>query len=505
MMREHFRVMAALPALSVVLLAALIFLVPLPVPVAYAQPVAQTGTEPAPATSTAEAAINSCRNYGVLVGAIVPCVINIISQNGVALAESFRALILPIFYAFLTLVIIFFGVKLSQGAQSVGKDSLLLMLKIAFVIGFINLLPSLIPSVAAVLRDMVGVIANVLADPADFHCDVARYLKPGGDLLWAQADCVLGKIYGYTMQSSGSNEPNMLLAASAFGAIGGFLFSGATGVFIFIATISMLISLFTMVIRMVGSYINAFILITLLIIIAPIFLPLSLLQQTMTYFDKWWRAILAAMLLPVLVSTYFVIAMLIYDTLLFKPDSIVKKLFDADFMKQIQVENQESCGPAIVQSQAFSQASGTITNNAARLIDPNVFNRIRPTLSGNNLNCISHAAMRINPQEAEKLFIQLMQLLIIAYILQKGFDMMRTLVTNFGSQMVSATMDPVSSQEKTLSDAIENLRQGVLAAPAGNGGNFAQASGTDFIRAIPGALTSGVQGFMGTFNDGRLR
>jgi hypothetical protein len=459
--------------------------------------------EAAPANA-AEESRDRCRNYGTLVGAVVPCVINIISETGVALAKSFRTITLPIFYAFLTLVIIFFGVKISLGAQSVGKDAFLLLIKIAFVIGFIELLPDLIPSVAGALRNIIGVIAMTLADPADFNCNVSGHLRPQGDLLWAQMDCILGKLFGYTFQSAGSNEPNMLMAASAFGALGGFLFSGAVGFFVFMGILGMLINLFMMIIRTVGAYINGFILVTLLIMLAPIFLPLGLLQQTTTYFDKWWRSIFSAMLLPVLVSTYFVIAMLIYDTMLFKPDSMVKKLFDAEFMQQVRVENQASCGPAVVQNQSVAQ-QGAGMSAMSRLMDPNIFNRVRPMLSGNNLNCVSHAAMRIGPQEMERLFIQLIQLLILVLVLQKGFTTIQEITSSFGSRAVSATLAPVSTQEKTLEDAFSNMRQGILGAPTGGQGTFAQASGTDFIRAIPGALTSGVQGFMGTFNDGRLR
>jgi hypothetical protein len=438
---------------------------------------------------------------GVLIGGIVPCLNKIIEVNGVRLAEKFRDLLKPVFTAFLTLVIIFFGVKILQGEGDVGKKALLLVIKIAFVIGFLNLFPSLIPVASSFMREIIGVVAGALVDPADFHCDVAQYLKPGGDLLWAQMDCVMGKLWGFTIKP-GSGQPNMLLAASAFGMLGGILFNGAAGIFIFVTIIGLLYTLFSTIIKTMAAYVNGFILVTVLIIIAPIFLPLTLLQVTTPYFDKWWRGILAAMLLPILVSTYFVIAMLIYDQMLFKPDSLVQKLFDTEFMKKVQVVNSESCAPSMVQDQTLS-AKGSGMSELARL--PLVSNKIFSLLSGTSMACYEHPKIQLTHEDMQKLLVQLMQLFILSYLIAKGFESMQQLVRNFGSSVVSSTMDPVSSQERRLSDAMDAARYGALGAQDEQGKRFAEASGADFIRAMPGAFKGAADGFAETMGDSKVR
>jgi type IV secretory pathway VirB6-like protein len=446
---------------------------------------------------------------GVLIGGIVPCLNKIIEVSGVKLALAFRALLMPVFTAFLTLVIIFFGVKLVQGEGEVGKGAFLLVIKIAFVIGFLNLFPSFIPMASSIMREVIGVVAGALIDPADFHCDVAQYLKPGGDLLWAQMDCVMGKLWGYTIKP-GSGEPNMLLAASAFGMLGGIAFGGAAGMFIFLAIIGILFTLFSIIVKTMAAYINGFILVTMLIIIAPIFLPLLLLQVTSQYFEKWWKGILAAMMLPILVSTYFVIAMLMYDHMLFKPGSLVQKLFDTEFMKKAQVVNSQSCAPSMVNDQTLSikGSSGSAAPTpsaaeAARL--PLVSNKILPFLSGTAMTCYKHPEIRLTQADMQILIVQLMQLALMAYLVAQGFESMQKLVRNFGSGMTSATMDPVSSQEKRLSDAMDSMRSGMLGYQDEKGNRFADASGADFITTMPGALKGGVESFMGTMRDSKLR
>jgi type IV secretory pathway VirB6-like protein len=244
--------------------------------------------------------------------------------------------------------------------------------------------------------------------------------------------------------------------------------------------------------------------VTLLVIIAPLFLPLVLLQATMPYFDKWWRGILASMLLPLATSAYFVIAMLIYDEMLFKPDSLVQKLFDTDFMKKAQVENQEYCATGMVQDQAFSE-KGSGMENKQRLTDANVFNAVRPLLTGSSMACFSRPTLQVSPEEMEKLFIQLAQLLTLSILAQKGFESLRRIVSNFGSGMVSATMDPVSAQEQRISAAFDRARQDAMNAATSSGGKFSEASGTEFIRTVPGAMGAAVRGFMETIGDSKIR
>ncbi|MFO0070309.1 MAG: hypothetical protein ACK529_09135, partial [Alphaproteobacteria bacterium] len=350
-------------------------------------------------------------------------------------------------------------------------------------------------------REIIGVVAGTLVDPADFNCDVAQYLKPGGDLLWAQMDCVMGKLWGFTIKP-GSGQPNMLLAASAFGMLGGIAFNGATGVFIFLTIIGVLYTLFSTIIKTMAAYVNGFILVTVLIIIAPIFLPLMLLQVTTPYFDKWWKGMLAAMLLPVMVSTYFVIAMLIYDQMLFKPNSLVQQLFDTEFMKKAQIVNSEVCTPSMVQDQALS-AKGSGMSELARL--PLVSNKIFPLLSGTSMTCYEHPKIQLTQEDMQKILIQLMQLFILSYLVAMGFQSMQQLVRNFGSSMTSATMDPVSSQERRLSDAMDAVRIRALGAQDEQGKRFADASGADFIRAMPRALKGGADGFIETMGDSKVR
>ncbi|MFN7613059.1 MAG: hypothetical protein ACK5WQ_00645, partial [Alphaproteobacteria bacterium] len=154
------------------------------------------------------------------------------------------------------------------------------------------------------------------------------------------------------------------------------------------------------------------------------------------------------------------------------------------------------------QDQALS-AKGSGMSELARL--PLVSNKIFPLLSGTSMTCYEHPKIQLTQEDMQKLLIQLMQLFILSYLVKQGFESMQQLVRNFGSSMTSATMDPVSSQERRLSDAMDAARSKALDAQDEQGKRFSETSGADFIRAMPMALRGGAEGFMGTMGDSKLR
>ncbi|MFZ4124490.1 MAG: hypothetical protein ACOYJ2_00265 [Rickettsiales bacterium] len=96
-------------------------------------------------TVDANGARKSCSDYGTLTGAIVPCVMYTVETAGEQMAIAFVDLLQPTIMAFLVLVITFFGVKILQGEGQVAQRGMLLVIKIAFVIGFLQIMPSTIP------------------------------------------------------------------------------------------------------------------------------------------------------------------------------------------------------------------------------------------------------------------------------------------------------------------------------------------------------------------------
>lgn len=455
-------------------------------------------------TANPDGSPKKCTDYGVLTGAMVPCIMYTIESSGQALAEAFADMLKPVVVSFLTLVVVFFGVKTLQGEGQVDKKAIQLVVKIAFVLAFLQLMPSFIPQVHAIMRENNDIVSSILSDPADFHCDVNKYLKPGGELLWAQMDCVLGKLFGFTTGSGG--EPNMLLAASGIGLLGGMLFGGAFGLFVFFALVGVLFTLFQFVMKTVFAYVNGFIIATLLIIIAPLFLPLSLMQVSTQYFDKWWRGILAAILMPVIVTTYVMLALLLYDKVLLADDSIVKKLFDSDYMSEL-VSTQQACTTAVGNNPHMSEvgaqedATHPMTPDE-RAADPNIADQIFPMSSGNNVACIGHPDVNFGQAQFRELFYDLVKLLITTIVISQGFASVQQSVRSItGSSMVSAALDPVSTMEKKMHDAVNSAKSGMQNATDGEhhgqGRRVSDMSGADFVANAPNIIRGGLSPFAG--------
>lgn len=439
-----------------------------------------------------------CSEYGVLTGAIIPCIMYTVETTGKVYAEKFAAMMMPAVMAFLTLAITFFGLKLLQGEGQIGPKALLFLLKIAFVVGFLQLMPSLIAPVHSIMRESSEILAGVLAKPGKFSCDYAAYLKPGGELIWAQMDCVVGKLFGF-MVADPTKEPNMLLAASGLGLLGGFLAGGTFGMFVFFALLGVLFTLFNFVVKTLLGYLNGFLIATLLIIISPLFLPLALLQPTAQYFDKWWKGIVAAMLMPVLITGYVVLALMLYDHVLLRDGSILKQIFDPDFMQQFQVMNNQRCVDSPVNSPTISAetsvASGNTSDEARHALVS--ANPIFQTNTGQGGTCFEVNDIQMHADQLEELFIQLMILIVVVAVVEEGFRVVQQSVRNItGSSMVSAALDAVSSMEKKTEAAMQGFKQGMYQAKDDQGRNIGDLRGADFLGSVRHGFGGGIQGFM---------
>lgn len=466
-------------------------------------------------TIDANGAKKSCSDYGTLTGAIVPCVAYTVETAGEQMAIAFVDLLEPTIMAFLVLVITLFGAKILQGEGQVGQRTMLLVIKIAFVLGFLQIMPDTISIAHDVMRESSAIVAGALIEGEDFNCEVSKFMKPNaGDdqLLWAQMDCLLGKLFGFVVGTNG--QPNMLLAASGLGLLSGFLFSGNVGIFIFLALIGLLYTMFAFVMKTVFAYLNSFILLTVLIIISPLFLPLTLLQVSAQYFDKWWKGILAALIMPVIISSYVMLSLLLYDKVLFAEDSTVQLLFNEESMKEFQIFSHMICSSMVSQSSDIGDAVSAKNNQDPDVIaGRKIISDAISGTAGRHIACTKVGAIDIDAMaedikeigdHLEGVFVNILQLLIVAVIVSQGFKIVQDSVRNItGSSMVSSALDPVSTIEQRVNHAIQGASQGFRGATT-NVAKDGEAerlvavgslSATDFLRGVPSLFQGAAKGF----------
>ena len=462
---------------------------------------------------------------GVLLGRIVPCLIRTISNTTQSFSATIIQALMPLFYSFLVFVVTMFGVKVLQGGRDLHQQGILLLLKITLVLMILDQIPyTFVPAAYGIMQESQSIVASAIGPgSSSMHCQVSNFGDGATQLIWAQMDCVLGKLYGFATGKStnadgagGGGGRNMFLAASVLGMAGGFFFSGTFGITIFLACIGVLISVFMMVMRTAIAFVNGYLVVCVLLIIAPLLLPLVFLKVTASYFEKWWKAILAAMLLPVLVTAYAMFALLLYDKMLFAPDALVNKLFDYSLVKDAQVPPQNMCGRATTGNLDFTKASSLLGDLKRKMKDPMTHDTTQPQLSGTNNPCSALTRHVISMDEiAGKLkssgnssagamdfikhvFNDCVKLVILAVVITRGMQtVMGLLPLMTGSQAVSSLMNASSPQEVALQKRFQHMKDSAMHSMSyDENGNKTSYSGTGFLRqlgpSVGAALKSGL-------------
>ena len=473
---------------------------------------------------------------GVLLGRIVPCLIRTIGDSTQKFSAQMIQALKPLFYSFLVFVVTMFGVKVLQGGQDLHQQAFVLVLKITLVLMILDQIPkTLIPAAYSIMRESQAIVTTTIGpDNSSISCDISKYMDEDTPLIWAQMDCVLGKLYGFTTGSAtrsdlnGAKSHNMFLAASMIGLAGGFFFSGTLGITIFLACIGVLLSVFLMVMRVALSFVNSYLLVCVLLIIAPLFLPLVFMRITNNYFDKWWQSILGGMLMPVLVTAYTMFALLLYDKMLFAPDALVNQLFNYDLVKQSQNPPQAVCGRPVTGNMNWASSTGVANGLLQRMLDPMTRNLTTPELSGANNPCAAFAknvfdgqaaARNLAATEHEKagfitndvdfikfIFNDCLKLVILAFLITEGTKtVMASVRLLTGTQATAGLINANSPQEIALQRRLEAAKQGAMQAmghedatnAAGQtivgGGAAKNYTGADFLGRLGPTMTNAIQ------------
>ena len=471
---------------------------------------------------------------GRVLGAIVPCLVHTIQTSTEVFSQKVITMFRPIFYAFLTLVIILFGVKTVQGEQHMGGQAVLFVIKVAFVIGMMEMIPTMVvPATYGIISDGVNIVTGTIgANGAALHCDVNNYGDANTPPVWKAMDCVLGKLYGFATgkgppDANGKPPVNMLLASSGVGLLTGFFFGGTLGVAVFFALIGVLWSILTLVLRTTLAFLNGYLIVCILLIIAPLFLPLVLLKVTNDYFERWWRAILGGLIMPVMVAAYAMFALMVYDKILFSPDSKLQTLFDFAKVQGALGTSKAPCNMPISNDPSFStDGLGISKDDADKIMKiPFIKNMNIPGISGSSNACALTSmpvfdVTKVDSQDFKdkknimlKLFTNCIELFIMAFLIAEGMDQVTGMIGALtGSSMSGAALSTRSKLEQAVISRFQGAKQqasGAYRQPikdaAGNITGYSDAYGTSFISRTVGDGTSENPGAAKQFLGGIFR
>lgn len=481
-------------------------------------------------TSDAQGTVKSCATIpeaqgGVLLGRIVPCLIHTIEESTISFAGAMIDIFEPLIYAFLTFAVVMFGIRVLQGEQQIGVQGFLFIFKIALIVGMLQWIPHHgvgagstkggIQSVYGVINDGVTIVTGALGPDSaaanSINCDVGKYGNELTPQLWKQMDCVVGKLYGFSTGTGtnpdGSKPVNMVLAASAVGLLSGFFFGGTLGVIVFFALIGVLVSVFLLVLRVALAFLNGYLMVCVMMILTPLFLPLVLLRITNDYFEKWWKIMLGGILLPIIITAYAVMALTIYDKLLFAPDSKLQILFKQDIVERAWEHQTKPCDMTVTGNPNTKAADQQALNE--KLKSPFLQNFAQPLLSTAADACslfkmdkfeitkVTGMTPEGGKKAMEDLFQESIQLFVMAFVISAGLKSVQGSLGSFvGSSSVVATM---SRADDKVTGAINQMQANMARAfQSEDGGTVKDMA---FVRQAPEALQRAGQGFL----DGMIK
>ncbi len=472
----------------------------------------------------------SCSSFeeaqgGFLLGRIVPCLTKTIEHAGNRMSREMIEALRPLLYAFLTFVIIMFGLQVLQNEGQLQTRAFVLLIKIGFTFAILAAIPGdedtneggLIGVAYGIMAESQAVVMSALGpESGNMHCQMEVFGDENTPMIWKQMDCLLSKLYGFTVGTpgpSGEARPNMLLASSVIGMLGGFFFNSSFGVALFLACIGMLASMFMLILRVVVAFLNSYMFIAFYMILAPLLLPLMFLKVTTSMFEKWYSGILAALLLPLIVCAYVVLALQVYDKLFFADDAMITKLFNNQFMDRARQLPKAVCDQRISNNAGF-RADATGRTEQEIYTDNLLLQNINPYVSGANNLCGGLKAANLNldgvftdengntisSREAfEKLFFDCIKLFVLSMLINMGFTtIMGAVRPMLGSGAVVAAVEQGTPLESKIRSGIQGAKKGLNEGfqVQNKDGEWVASKDSDFIRQMPKAFAESGKGFL---------
>ena len=248
-----------------------------------------------------------------------------------------------------------FGVMAAMGMlEKVGRDSIMLLLKVSAVIYFVSNSEDIYNfSLLAMDSSTEAIVTYVPKDGRSDHTEgsdfrqigcmrnmqqtqgIARvvylytlqraFLTDSVSGPWMAVDCMIDSVIGIRIPDASGNVVdervyNQQISKDAKGVSRGliYLFYGVmqtsmVGVAIAILGTIYIWGLVNLLIKSLFIYIGGYIGLAVLMIFAPLFIPLVLFQATRGYFDKWIRLIIAFALQPVIIIVFVIFSMMAVD------------------------------------------------------------------------------------------------------------------------------------------------------------------------------------------------
>ena len=284
---------------------------------------------------------SSCANYPGLTNHIAGCIrdtLDTATGKYFDVNTGFYPLISRGITGVFILAVSIFGVMASFGMlEKVGRDSIMLLLKIACVSYFATnsdfMYHSVIKMMDATAQSVVGFVpANGQSDSANGDFSQITCLKKminaqqgttGAAAVagpWLAMDCILDSVVGIKIEPKSGKSLAALSPVKAYndklndkdkGLSRGLLYlffsawqSSVMGAILAVVGLIFVWGLINIIIKALFIYIAGYLGLAVMMMVSPLFIPMVLFQSTKVYFDKWVKLIISFALQPIIILVF---------------------------------------------------------------------------------------------------------------------------------------------------------------------------------------------------------
>jgi hypothetical protein len=312
------------------------------------------------APDAARAAEVTCSATGIT-ERLVTCIQIPLQAVTLQMVTMMYTMLKPAIAAFMVFVVILVGIKIaSGGVRDLKSEVAVLAIKLVFVAYFTENFADWYPDIVAGILDSITIVTQPMLQ--------SILLCPGtaADNLWARIDCLLITFLGLTAGAS-IGVPMLMTAVAGPGSDLAAMIPGIdtaiTGMIVGCVT-----TIFLVIARTVLAFIAAQIAISFMFALAPLFVPLLLLQATRNYFTQWVLHMLSYAIQPLVLFAFLALALVCIDKTVFTGEySLAAVMFGApiESYEEWNTKLQETTSRG--QLQVDAQLMSVFTNIEERL------------------------------------------------------------------------------------------------------------------------------------------
>lgn len=288
-----------------------------------------------PESAYAQDVLSSCPPEGSvgLTEYTIECFRGALIPAAVELCEALYTAMVGATSAMIMLSIGILGFKISAGmVKQLSGEITMLAIKIAGVAYFTATFVDWVPRIFEVMDGLLEIVTEVLLQA--MLLEGCQEPAGGGMSLWTRVDCVMGAYFGFGVLTG--------LFSGILGLVIGMGASASDmGGLAFVGGVSAAFSFFFSVARAVYGYLVAHIAITFLSALAPLFVPMVLLEGTKQYFNKWVQAILSYMLQPVFLFGFIALSITAVDRAVFTGEASIATTLFGTPVESVQQWNEQ--------------------------------------------------------------------------------------------------------------------------------------------------------------------